>query len=125
MSNESTPQYARVEQPFGCGVPIVHCPICGNPTIEAGVGATPCPHLAFIYVHEVSSFEYKSEDFEARTSKIDLEEPDSDAFEQLLAEAGYGNSMLVIELTYGGMACGPVWATVIVGFDYNSLHRGE
>ena len=61
----SEPQYANVEQPFGCEPPIVHCPICDQPLMDAeGGGATPCAHLAFIYIDAAGDYEYKSADFE-------------------------------------------------------------
>lgn len=123
MASESSPQYARVEQPFGCPPPIVHCPICGNASIEEGRGATPCPHLAFIYVEAGDAFEYTSDVFRERLSQFDLESVDLETFEQMLAEAGYGNNLLALEITYGGMACGPAWSTVVFGFDYSTLRE--
>ena len=124
MNEKPLPQYAKVEQPFGCEPPLVHCPICGSATMDPeNGGATPCPHLAFIYVGEVQEFEFKSQDFEARMSRLDEEEViELEEFSSVLEKLGYSNSLLALEITYGGMACGPVWYTVIFGFDYESLN---
>ena len=35
--------------------------------------------------------------------------------------AGYGNGLLALEITYGGMACGPVWYRDVYGFDYETV----
>lgn len=123
---KSKPQYSRIELPFGCEPPVVHCPICGQATLDAqGGGVTPCPHLAFIYVGETSEYEFTSADYNQRTSDLDDEDIDFDNFSELLSKAGYGNNFLALEVTYGGMACGPVWFTVIFGFDYGSLAKAE
>lgn len=124
MDDKSYPQYAKVEQPFGCAPPLVHCPICGSATLkigEEGGEVTACPHLAFIYVGEVGEFEYQSQDFEKRFSTIELEDLSLETFQKSLEQAGYDNKLLAIEITYGGMACGPVWNADIFGFDYGTL----
>lgn len=127
MTEKKTkPQYARIEQPFGRKPPVVHCPICGQATLDLEGGeVTPCPHLAFIYVGEASEFEFTSADYDQRTSDLDDEELDFDSFSEFLGKAGYGNNLLALEVTYGGMACGPVWFTDIYGFDYGSFAKEE
>ena len=124
MSEKSIPQYAQIEQPFGCELPVVHCPICGKATHhigEEGAEVTPCPHLAFIYIGDAGDFEYTSQDFEKSMENIDDEELTFDTFREFLQKAGYGNKLLAMEITYGGMACGPVSATDVFGFDYGTL----
>lgn len=44
---------------------------------------------------------------------------------KLLENAGYGNRLLALEITYGGMACGPVWYTDVYGFDYDTVEPEE
>lgn len=117
--------YASVEQPFGCDPPIVHCPICGqaslNVTDEGGV-VTPCPHLAFIHVGELGEYVFASEDFARRISELDDDELDEmDHVREVLAAAGFGKELLALEVTYGGMGCGPMWFTDVFGFDYGTL----
>jgi hypothetical protein len=117
---KSSPAYARVEQPFGAKPPVIHCPICGQATLDDGY-ITPCKHLAFSYVGVNGEFEYQSVDFENRFSQMDIGELSFDGFPELLKQAGYGNHLLAIEITHGGMACGPVWYTDVIGFDYQSV----
>lgn len=126
MSKESNPQYARIEQPLGDDYPTVYCPICGKATAQAGEDSpdpdhSPCKHLAFIFVGAIGTFEYKSDDFENRIKDIDDIDLSFDTFASYLQDAGYGNNLLAIELTHGGIACGPVWYTDLFGFDYNPL----
>ena len=118
--NKSIPQYARVEQPFGCEPPIVHCPICGQ-AISDDESATLCRHLAFVFVGAAGDFEYQSQDFASRFANVDIQDMSFDSFVNVLRQAGYGNNLLAIEITYGGMACGPVWYTDVFGFDYQTI----
>jgi len=126
MKKDSKPQYASIEQPFGCEPPIVYCPICGKATIEPsddGPQITPCKHLAFIFVGELEDFEYKSEDFE---KKIAEEKPTDLTLKKLkkqLHELGYDSKLLALEITYSGMSCGPVWSTDVYGFDYDKIRK--
>ena len=50
-----------------------------------------------------------------------MEEFKFDNFNQYLQQAGYDNKLLAIEITGGGMACGPIWHTDVFGFDYSTL----
>ena len=126
-------QYAKIEQPFGTEPPIVHCPICGQESItitDDGSGEyTPCKHLSFIYIGEINEFGYQSSDFESKFDELKIDEEENedkypfglnfDNFSEILEEMGYENNFLAIEITYGGMAGGPVWHTDVFGFDYN------
>ena len=120
--NKAIPQYARVEQPFGCDPPIVHCPICGQAMFDDG-SVAPCRHLAFVFVGAAGDFEYQSQDFASRCANVDIEGLYCDNLTNALQQAGYGNNLLAIEVTYGGMACGPVWYTDIFGFDYQTISK--
>lgn len=120
MANtQNGPQFARIEQPFGTESPNVHCPICGKTTIDYDSDAV-CEHLAFIYVSEGGAFIYTSKDFQKRTRLEDIEGYSSDDLESLIYDADYKNELLVLEITHGGMACGPVWCTIVFGFDYGA-----
>ena len=122
MNQNSTPQYAAIEQPFGVEFTPIHCPICGQSTFDMETGeATACTHLAFIYIGEVGDFEYQSDVFQQKWQGVDVEEFKFDNFNQYLQQAGYDNKLLSMEVTCGGMACGPVWYTDIYGFDYSTL----
>ncbi len=141
MTEKLTPQYATIEQPFGCDPSIVHCPICGSSTMNAETNEMQsCPHLAFIYICEISEFVYQSDDFKTKSRDWYDKEKEDDSeyneeefaqkinlsdFRQTLANMGYDNNLLAIELTSGGMACGPVYFTDVYGFDYESLSEDE
>jgi hypothetical protein len=134
MTTQTSPQYASIEQPFGCEPPLVHCPICGNKTSHENE-INPCKHLAFVYVGELNEFIYQSEVFGNRfeTTLTEHQEIDEDEYscirldtlQDCLKEAGYDNNLLALEITYGGMACGPVWFTDVYGFDYGTLADSE
>ncbi|GAB4247442.1 MAG: hypothetical protein Kow00109_23540 [Acidobacteriota bacterium] len=134
MVRRSKPQYASVEQPFGAHQAIIHCPLCGKPTVQVSEGladVTPCPHLAFIYSGEAGEFVYESPDFAARNAAFEPDEEedfflDFDNFPEFLERLGYGANLLALEHTYGGMGCGPMWFTDVYGFDFAaSTGRGE
>ena len=120
MNAPKKPQYASVEYPFPLKEsPIVWCPICGKATYDIDEDSiTPCPHLAFIFIGE--DFEYKSQDFEKRTSGKDLEDLSFENFQEFLESLGYDNKFLAIEITHGGLGCGTSWHTDIYGFDYST-----
>lgn len=128
MGKKSLPQVAHVQQPFGIDPPIVHCPICGQATLkmvkEYGK-LTPCKHLAFIYVNAAGEFEYRSKELKDRIKTGGLEDFDPDDFVKQLGKAGYDNKLLILAITYGGMACGPIWFTDYFGFDYGTLVKKD
>ena len=124
MSNTSSPHYVEIGQLITCDPEEVYCPICGQKLVKEGKEVTsviPCKHLAFFYLPSVDAFEYKSDDFAKRIEPIEIDELDYDNFKEFLIEAGYDNSMLALELTYGGIACGPVSFTIVVGYDYSTI----
>ena len=124
MSKTSSPQCASIELPLGCEPPVIHCPVCGNATVaigDEGAKVTPCHHPGFIYVGELGDFEYQSDDFEKRTEHVEMNDFTIGTFRQILTNVGYGNGMFAIEMTYGEIACGPVWCTDVYGFDFASF----
>ena len=84
----------------------------------------PCPHLAFVFVGETGEFEYRSPAFEKKAARRRLQDLDLVKLRKLLERIGYGNKLLALEVTYGGMACGPVWSTDVYGFDYETVENG-
>ena len=129
MRSAAKPQIASVEQPFGCEPPKPCCPVCGHCVLRTDpdglAHADPCPHLAFVFVGEVGDFEYRSPDFTRRAAHRRTHDLDLARLRTLLVNAGYGNGLLSLEITYGGMACGPVWYTDVYGFDYGMLAEGK
>jgi hypothetical protein len=134
MNKKTKPQYAMVEQPFGDDPPIIHCPVCGQASMTVddkyGADVTPCVHLAFIYVGESGGFEYQSKEFEVRMAKLDDDDEEDDGlcldnFQRFLEKAGYGNEMLAIEISYGGMGHCPVYYSDVFGFDFCGSSQEE
>jgi len=123
MSDPEKPQYVAVEYPYPLTeIPVVFCPICGQPTYKVEDNGssvmTPCSHLTFIFVESSGEFEYKSEEFKERSLDHEDDDLSSENFEEYLIALGYDNSMLAIEITHGGIP--NVWYTEIFGFDYNT-----
>ena len=126
MTETSTLHYAEIGQMITAGPEELYCPICGKGLVKAGEGrtyVTPCKHLAFYYLWGYEAFEYQSDDFKNRVKNIEFEYDEDEyvKFKEYLIKAGYGNNLLVLELTYGGIACGPTSFTIVVGFDYESI----
>lgn len=122
MAEETGPVIGKVELPFGADPPRIHCPLCGKPTLVAvddSTEITPCPHLVFIFASVISDFVYQADDFEERAKDVDVEDWDFEDFSKALKLSGYGNNMLAIEVTYGGIANGPVYYTDVFGFDFS------
>lgn len=114
---KSLPQYAKVEQALGAEPPIMHCPVCGRATMDDG-DFSPCEHVAFVYMGATGDFEYQSEDFSKRRGEDHADDLSFDTFRDFLSKLGYDNKTLALEITYGGMACGPVWYTDVYGFNF-------
>lgn len=141
MTENSALAFVKIEQPFGLNPPVVHCPICGQShlvRVNHVYEMNPCKHLAYVYMGEVGDFSYESDDFINRKDKFTEEVSASfddedeaydatlfglDTLKQNLNRMGYGKHLLSMEITYGGMACGPVWYTDVYGFDYESIEE--
>ncbi|MBK6407032.1 MAG: hypothetical protein IPF66_19650 [Holophagales bacterium] len=55
-----------------------------------------------------------------RISALDLPK-----LRKFLERIGCRNKLLALEITYGGMACGPVWYSDVYGFDYETVDGEE
>ena len=123
---KAIPQYAKVELMFGADAPVIHCPVCGKATMESpDDGFSPCAHVSFIYMGVTGEFEYQSDEFAAKLESADTDNLSFDSFADYLAGMGYNNKTLALEVTYGGMACGPVWYTDVYGFSFASTGEVE
>jgi hypothetical protein len=70
-------------------------------------------------------FQYESDEFKRRTTSIEDEDFTLDTYREFLQKSDYRNELLVLEFTYGGMACGPVQYTDVYGFDYGTLEQPQ
>jgi len=138
MNSRPEPQIAAITQPYGADPPVVHCPICGQAMLRVEDGAAevhPCEHLAFHLVWSEHEFTYRSEDFRRRFEALEARVPvDEDLeldifermpFKEMLREMGYGDAMLVLEISYGGRTHVPLWYTESWGFDFGTLMQGR
>ncbi|WP_156785486.1 hypothetical protein [Picosynechococcus sp. PCC 7002] len=101
-------------------------PCCGQATFTITSDShnmTPCDHLALIYVGSVGEYVYQSPTFQERTASLGVPDQPFKEFPQYLNQAGYDNQLLLLEITYGGMACGPIWYTDIYGYDYSMIGK--
>ena len=74
-------------------------------------------------MRETSEFTYMSEDLKKRSEGNTADGIDN--LKEFLAKAGYGNELLALEITYSGMACGPVSFNDVYGFDFNTTKEDD
>lgn len=84
------------------------CPVCNHPVAPMDEPCDPCDHVAFIYLDSIGEFEYTTGAFED-LENIDLIEDD---FIDVLKDFKIKD---VYQLTYNGLACGPVSFDVTIG----------
>ena len=114
---KSLPQYAKIEQKFGVEPPVIHCPVCGKAALDqTGRDVDLCRHVVFIYLGAAGGFAFKSGAFEQRLNEDDEFEVSFETFPAYLDKWGYDSQLLALEVSYGGMGCGPVWYTDVFGF---------
>ena len=89
------------------------CPVCGAAQEDELQVLRPCKHLACCYDQEAQQFTFKSDDFKQRlaTTKISFTD-ELDA--QVLAQLGYGDELLALELTRAGC-----WSRELFTFNFN------
>ena len=137
MATESTIQWARIvhgaERSAG-----PYCPICGKtsaPNDAFGRVLAPCGHLLFLYCCESMEALFQTLDFgmrvEAYVKTMRASDPEFDPsmsnqdFKDMLPHLGYGESVLVLEITQQGFACGPTETTFIAGYDFEIEDEDE
>lgn len=130
------PAILDIEFPFGIAIRQWYCPVCGEPVlVDDFESENPaCPHVDWIYLDDVCEFLWlkpqlaqlldesgSEEDFsqedEAPEEDEDSEEDDSEL--DALIRAWDGKAKAVFVFTTGGIACGPVWSTIRIGFDFS------
>lgn len=127
-------QFVSIDQPMGADLANPFCPICGKRALpdindKNKEDYKHCKHLSFIYVHEVSEFEYITKELNDNINALEEQcetDEDYDEFsnltiEELINKAGGDDRLLVLEITSNGMACGPYSSTATFRFDYNKM----
>lgn len=130
------PSTLDIEFPFGIAIRQWFCPVCGEPVlVDDFETETPaCRHVDWIHLDDICEFlwlkphvaqlleetnsekEVSQEDV-ASGENEDSEEKDAEI--DVLIRAWDGKAKAVFILTTGGMACGPVWSTIRIGFDFS------
>ena len=105
-----------IETPFGMAAPPVFCPACGKGIFTEDAGSL-CEHVIFTYCED---FDYVAPAYENMISDIEAETEDAGGtigpeafFARLTAK-----SVLKLSITFGGMACGPVWYSAYAAIDF-------
>jgi len=111
---------AKIEQPFGQSPPRVHCPVCGNKIIVEG-DIVPCDHLLYFFITACGEFIYQRDDVKVHIENVYDEDGDIEDISGTILKKLKKPSALALEITYGGMACGPIWDTDYVGFDFEVI----
>jgi|DewCreStandDraft_4_1066084.scaffolds.fasta_scaffold06592_3 hypothetical protein len=130
------PAILDIEFPFGIAIQQWFCPVCGEPVlVDDFESENPaCPHVDWIYLDDVCEFLWlkpevaelldgaeSGEDVsqEDMASGADEDSEEEDTGLDALIRAWDGEAKAVFAFTTGGMACGPVWSTIRIGFDFS------
>ena len=89
------------------------CPACGGAQEEELQVLRPCKHLACLYDQEAQQFTFKSDDFKPRLAATKISLTD-ELHAQVLAQLGYGDELLALELTRVGC-----WSCELFAFNFN------
>lgn len=121
-SKQSTCSTVNLEFPFGQLFDQLYCPVCGKPILVSGDSfeAPQCQHVEWVYLDSLSKFIYfgtmAGAILEALSKK--MEDVDDLDLREEFQEIWGGSTKMVLSVTTGGMACGPVWDTVRFGFNF-------
>ena len=116
------PQYAVIEQPFGCSVPVIHCPLCGISVIKwRNNNNSVCSHLVFVYLLSAREFNYKAPKFQQRMEDIRSEEVTFYDFHGWLRKVGYDDKLFVLEVHYTSSMGTGQWIIDVYGFEFDTL----
>jgi hypothetical protein len=126
MSDESCtskPQFAEVRQPFDKAPPMIHCPVCGKQPLtdaEEGPRVDPCEHLVYVYFGFIDELVYQSEEFLRLRGDVVDDHEVLDDLDGFIEKIGYGDNLLALSVSYGGIGCyPPIWEVNKYGFDFD------
>jgi hypothetical protein len=112
----------KVEQPFGYDPPAVYCPACGSP-IYTPDEMSSCKHLLYAWMSE-SGFDYVAPAIESLVEKLEEDADVDDPLSELQSKID-NEHVAIIDLHFGGMACGPVSFNDVYGFDFNTTKEDD
>ncbi|HAT12138.1 MAG TPA: hypothetical protein DCS97_16500 [Planctomycetes bacterium] len=102
-----------LSMPFNAPPPAVFCPVCGKRVLSTEGAPTPCEHVVYIW-HSDAGLVHAAAAAAHRLQQLGERCKAEDAAATLKAEHQFA-----LDISYGGMACGPIWYQVQVGFDFH------
>lgn len=107
---------AELSMPDGLSLATIHCPVCGTILLSEDAEGT-CPHLLYVHIDLVGEFTQLAPAVEELIEALSEEERDDVCWSEFLPERLAEPSMLHLALNESGMACGPVFSQLLIGFD--------
>jgi hypothetical protein len=98
--------------PFNAPPPPVFCPACGAQVLFTDDEPRPCVHVVYMW-HSETGLVHAGAGAGPRLAQLGDRCKAEDAAATLRAEHQFA-----LDISYGGMACGPVWYQVQIGFDF-------
>ena len=85
------------------------------------------PAMLFCYVGVASDFEYVEDWVRKMYDECEENDTDFDYFDRFLEKMGNISNVIIFEITFNGMACGPASDTIYIGIDmdYESEEKEE
>jgi hypothetical protein len=120
MTERTRPQFITFNSGADSDPATIHCPFCGLAPVftdENSEGENFCPHLAFTHTGSFNHFVYFSGSFSDKTGESGNDEIGSGDLVDWLEKIGYGNEMIVMQVSHHGMACGPMFCEDSYGFE--------
>ena len=110
-----------VEQPWE-----FYCPKTGQ-LIMGEEEFFESPAMLFCYVGVASDFEYVEDWVQKMYDECEENDVEFDYFDRFLEKMGNISNVIIFEITFNGMACGPASDTIYIGIDmdYESEEKEE
>ena len=113
-------QILEIDWGLGGEAQKIFCPICG--ALEDPENADYCAHVNFVYLPGYDAFEYVAASFSTTIDKLRSAyalqgDDDATSVSGLLENLPSTGTNFILQLSSGGMACGPTTFAAIYGFD--------
>lgn len=107
---------AELSLPHGQSLATICCPVCGTTLLSEEVEES-CPHLLYVHIDLVGDFSFKAPVVEEQLATLSDDEYYGVRWSEWLPERLAEPSVLHLALNESGMACGPVYSQLLIGFD--------
>ena len=113
-------QMLEIDWGLGADAPKIFCPVCGE--LEDPENTDYCTHVTFVYLPGYDEFDYVADSFttvvdELRSTHDAQSDEDDATVLALLEKLPSTGTNFILQLSSGGMACGPTGFTAIYGFN--------